>query len=137
MAIGGQNSLWKHATHGTPTVLVDYSASTRNVTLSLDGEEVDATTFGNLFRDYERSFISGTFEAEYKYATAMWVVLGDIFTNGTSVDFEYSPNGSTSTYPKVTGAMVCTNFTAPVAVGDLLVFTATFRINGTATFGTH
>jgi hypothetical protein len=137
MAIGGQNSLWKHSSHSAPTSNVDYSASTRNVTLSMDGEEVDATTFGNLFRDYERSFVSGTFEAEYKFGTAMWVVVADIFTNGTSVDFEYSPNGSTGGYPKITGAMVCTNLNSPASVGELLVFTATFRINGTITATTH
>lgn len=137
MAIGGQNTAWKHATHGAPTSLTDYSTKTRNVTMSLEGEEVDATVFGNLFRDYERSFINGSFEAEYKYDTTIFGVLGDLFTNGTSVDFEYSPNGTTATNPKVTGAMICTSVSSPAAVGDLLVVSATFRINGTVTFGTH
>lgn len=137
MSIGGQNTIWKHATHGTPAVLVDYSAKTMSVTLSNEGEEVDATVFGNLYRDFERSFISGTFEAQYKYDATIYTVLGDIFTNGTSIDFEFSPNGSTAGYAKMTGAMVCTSLGFPAAVGELLTMTANFRINGTITFGTN
>lgn len=137
MAIGGQNTDWRHATHGSPSSLTDYTAKTMSVTLALDGEEVDATTFGNLYRDFERSFISGTFEVQYKYDTTIWTVLSDIFTNGTSVDFQYSPDGATNPKPKVSGAMVCTNLQSPAQVGDLLVLSATFRINGAATFGTN
>lgn len=137
MAIAGNLTDWRTATHGSPTSLTDYTAKTLSVQMSLDGEEVDATTFGNFYRDFERSFINGTFEVQYKYDSTIWGVVSLLMTNGTSVDFQYSPDGTTTGKPKVTGAMVCTSMGSPASVGDLLVIDVTFRINGAVTFDSH
>lgn len=137
MAIGGQLSDWRTGTHGAATSLTDFTAKTSNVSLSIEGEEVDSTTFGNLYRDFEGSFVGGTISVTYNHDTTIFGQLGAIMTNRTSVDFQWSPDGTGSTKPKVTGAAVMTSLTSGASVGELLQIEATYRINGAITFGAH
>ena len=137
MAIGGQLSDWRHGTNGATTSLTDFTAKTRSISFSIEGEEVDATTFGNLYRDYEGSFLNATFEVTYKYDATIFGQLGAIMSNRDSVDFQYSPDGATTGKPKVTGAAIMTSFSSPASVGELLELTVSWRVNGAATPGTH
>ena len=137
MAIGGQLSDWRHGTNGATTTLTDFTSKTRSVSFSIEGEEVDSTTFGDLFRNYEGSFLNATFETVYKHDTTVFGQLGAIMANRDSVDFQYSPDGTTTGKPKVTGAAIITSFSSPASVGELLEITVSWRVNGAATFGTH
>ena len=137
MAIGGQNTAWKHGTHGALTTNTDFSAYMRSISFQTDQETVDATTFGDLNKDFELSFKNATLEAEYKYDTTRWGNITDIYSNSETVTFEYSPDGTTTGKPKVTGSAFITNFSSPVAIGELLVFSVTFQVTGAVTFGTH
>jgi hypothetical protein len=137
MAIAGQLSDFRHGTNGALTTLTDFTAKTLGVSLSIEGEEVDATTFGNVYRDFEGSFIGGSFSVTYKYDATIFGQLGAIMTNRDSIDFQWSPDGTASGKPKVTGAMVMTSLNNDASVGDLLQIECEFRINGAITFGTH
>ena len=137
MAIAGQLSDVRHGTNGAVAVLTDFTAKTRNFSLNIEGEEVDATTFGNVYRDFEGSFIGGTISATYKHDTTVFGQLGAIMVNRDSIDFQWSPDGTASGKPKVTGAMVMTSFQNDGSVGDLLEIQCEFRINGAITFATH
>lgn len=137
MALGGKNTYWAHATHGSPSSNNSYVSSTRSLSVAFDGEEVDATVFGDAYRDYEQSFKNATINVTYKYSTAMWQVIADLYANGTSITFELGPDGTTSTYPKITGSMVLINFNQGFDVGSLEEIPVTFRVTGAPTFTTY
>jgi hypothetical protein len=137
MAIAGAATVWSHASHGAASTNVDYSAKTQEISLNLDGEEVDATVFGSSFRSYEQSFKNGEIEVTYKWDSSINTVITDLWKNGTSVTFSLSPIGTTAGNPVVTGSMICRTIELPFSVGELQQINATFRITGTPTFGAH
>ena len=138
MAIAGAATVWAHASHGATSTNVDYSAKTQELSLTLDGEEVDATCFNAAaFRAYEQSFKNGEIEVTYKWDAAMNTVITDLWKNGTSITFSLSPIGTTGCNPRVTGSMICRSIELPFSVGELQQISATFRITGTPTFDTH
>lgn len=137
MAIGGKNTFWAHGSSGAPSTNVNYSTNTRAITPTFDGEEVDATVFGDAFRDFEQSFKNANINATYKFAPAIWQIIADLYSNGTEITFELGPNGTTTTFPKITGSMVLINFNQAVAIGGLLEITATFRVTGAPVFGAY
>jgi hypothetical protein len=135
MAIGGAATTWKHATHGSPSSNTDYTAKTMSVNPTFDGEEVDATTFGDSFRESEQTFKSFAFTVRYKYDSTIWAVIGDLWTNGTSITFELGPVGVTPPNPKITGSMYCQSFSEPFNVGELQVMEVSFKGTGAPSFG--
>lgn len=137
MAIAGASTVWAHATHGSPSSNNDYSAKTQELSISFDGEEVDATVFGSSFRAYEQSFKNAEIEVTYKWDAAINTVITDLWKNGTSVTFSLSPIGTTGGNPRVTGSMICRTIELPFSVGELQQINATFRVTGTPTFDTH
>jgi hypothetical protein len=138
MAIAGAATVWSHASSGAASTNVDYSAKTQELSLSFDGEEVDATCFNAAaFRAYEQSFKNGEIEVTYKWDAAINTVITDLWKNGTSVTFSLSPIGTTAGNPRVTGSMICRTIELPFSVGELQQINATFRVTGTPTFDTH
>lgn len=137
MAIGGQSTLWKHGTHAATGTATDYTSSTRSVSPSWDQETVDATVFGDAYKDFEASFKNSTISATYKYSTAMWTVLTDIYSNGDTVAFEIGPDGSTTGKPKITGNMFITKLDLPLSVGALEEISVSFQVTGSVTFTTY
>jgi hypothetical protein len=138
MAIAGSATVWQHSSHGATSTLVDYSAKTQELSLSFDGEEVDATCFNAAaFRAYEQSFKNGELEVTYKWDAAINTVITDLWKNGTSVTFSLSPIGTTGGNPRVTGSFICRAISLPFSVGELQTIEATFRITGTPVFDTH
>lgn len=137
MAISGKDTVWKHATNGAPSTNTDYTSKTRNVSLNCDGEEVDATVFGDGFRDYEQSFKNATITGTYKYDATIWQVVADLYSNGTSITWELGPVGSSASSPKITGSMICKSFTQPFNVGELQMVNVNFRVTGAVTFTTY
>jgi hypothetical protein len=138
MSIAGAATVWAHATHGAASSNNDYSAKTMELSISFDGEEVDATCFNAAaFRAYEASFKEGEIEATYKYDAAIGTVITDLWKNGTSVTFSLSPLGTAGSSPRITGSMICRTIELPFSVGELQQINATFRVTGTPTFDTH
>lgn len=137
MAVGGALSDWRHGKHGTPTSLTDFTQKTMSVTANFEAEQVESTTFGDSYRNYEQSFKNATIEAVYKYDSTLYGELADIYSNGTAVNFQLSPDGAASPKPKITGSMFITSFGIPVEVGNLLQFNVSFQVDGAVTFGTH
>lgn len=137
MPIAGKDTVFKHGTHAATSVNTDYTTSTRSVSFKLNGEEVDATTFGNAFRDYEPSYINGTVSVTYKYSTAMITAIGSIITNRDTVTWELGPTGSTAGEAKISGSMIPTGFDMNLAVGVLEEFTQEWRVTDTVTFGAY
>jgi hypothetical protein len=138
MAIAGAATVWAHASYGAPSTNVDYSAKTQELSLSFDGEEVDATTFNAAaFRAYEQSFKEGEIEVTYKWDAAINTVITDLWKNGTSVTFSLSPIGTTGGNPRITGSMICRTIELPFSVGELQQINATFRVTGTPVFDNH
>jgi hypothetical protein len=136
MALGGKNSAWKHKLTGNVT-LTDFTTSTMGVTLNASAEQVEATTFGDAYRDYEQSFKNGTIDVTYKYSAAVYGQLAAIYNAGDTVDFELYPDGDTGAgKPKISGGAFITSFGTPVEIGNLLQMTVTFQIAGAITFGT-
>lgn len=137
MSIGGKNTTWKHGTQAVPGTLTDYSANMRSVSPNYDRETVDATTFGDSYKDHEMSFKNAAFETVYKYSEALYAELRSVYHNDTSVIFEYSPNGTTSTYPKDTGTMFITKIDTAAQIGNLLEINVSWQVSGAVTPGAH
>ena len=137
MAVGGQNSDWRHGKNGAPTVLTDFTAKTMSVTLSAEAEQVESTTFGDSYRDYEQSFKNATIDVQYKYDPTMFDDIADIYNAGDIVDFRLSPDGTGSQKVKIEGKAFVTSFGTPVEIGNLLVLDVSFQVSGALTFGTH
>lgn len=131
MALGGKNSVWKHKLTGNAS-LTDFSAKTIGVTLNAAAEQVESTTFGDTYRNYEQSFKNATIEATYKYDSTVYGQLAAIYNNGDTVDFELYPDGGVS--PKISGGAFITSFGTPVEIGNLLQMTVTFQVDGALTF---
>lgn len=135
--IGGKNTTWKHGTFGALTTLTNFTTKTRSVTPNYDRETVDGTTFGDTYKDHEMSFKNATYEVVYKYDETLYGQLTAIFSNDSEVSVEYSPNGTTSGYPKDTSSAFITKIGAPTQVGNLIEITVSWQVNGAVTFGTH
>jgi len=137
MPIGGSLSDWRHGTNGATTTLTNFTAKTRNVSTNFEAETVESTTFGDTSRDYEQSFKNATAEVTYKYDATLYGQLSAIYSAGDTVDFQLSPDGTTTGKPKITGAMFITSLGIPVSVGELLEMAVSFQISGAVTFATH
>lgn len=135
MALGGKNSAWKHKLTGNLT-LTDFTTKTMSVTLNASAEQVESTTFGDGYRNYEQSFKNATVEAEYKYDATLYGQLAAIYNNGDTVDFELFPDGDSAGKPKISGAAFITEFGTPVEIGNLLTLSVSFQVDGVLTFGT-
>jgi hypothetical protein len=137
MAIGGSSSDWQHGTNGAVSTLTDFSAKTISVEASFEAEQVESTTFGDSYREYEQSFKNGTIEAEYKYDTTIFGQLSAIYNGGDTVDFQLSPTGTASGAVKITGEMFITELGMPVEIGELLQMSVSFQVTGAVVFSTH
>jgi hypothetical protein len=136
MAIGGQNTTWKHGTNGAVSSNTDFSAKTRSINPSFSAEEVDSTTFGDAYREFEQSFKNATISAQYKYDTTIFGQMSAIYNAGDTVTFEIGPDGTTAGKPKITGSMVMTTFNVPIGIGDLEILDCSWRVSGAVTFTT-
>ena len=135
MALGGKNSVWKHKLTGNVT-MTNFTTKTMSATLSASAEQVESTTFGDSYRNYEQSFKNGTIEVNYKYDTTIFGQIAAIYNAGDTVDFELYPDGEDGGKPKITGSAFITTFGTPVEIGNLLQLNVTFQIDGAITFTT-
>lgn len=137
MAVGGALSDWRHGTNGAVSSNTDFTAKTMSVNPSFEAEQVESTTFGDTYREYEQSFKNATIEAQYKYDTTIFGQLAAIYNGGDTVTFQWSPDGTTTGKPKITGSMFMTSLGAPAGVGELLTMDVSWQVTGAVTFTTH
>jgi hypothetical protein len=137
MAIGGVLSDWRHGTNGATSTLTDFTAKTFSASMSNEAETVDSTVFGDSSRDYEQSYKNANIDLTYKYDATIYGQLAAIYSNGDTVSFQLSPDGTTTGKPKITGSAFMTSFGVPVNVGDRLELSVAWQVSGAVTFGTH
>lgn len=86
----------------------------------------------------------GGFVVDFLYDHAsgtVWDTLCDatagLRTATAAKAFELGPQGSTGGYPKITGTCWLDAVSIPVAIGDMMRMSATFKIDGAATVGVY
>jgi len=132
MSIGSVVGTWEHASSGAPSTNVDYTAKVRAFSTNLSRDAVEGTNFSESSRSYVAGLKTGEINCTYEYDDTINDIIEDLWSNGTSVTFEYSPLGSTA--PNMTGSMFCTGMNLNVGVGELLEIEATFQITGDVAF---
>lgn len=140
MALGGKNSVWKHGTNGAVSTNTDFTTKTMSVTLNAAAEQVESTTFGDTYRNYEQSFKNATIDTTYKYDATLYGQLAAIYNGGDTVTFELGPDGSdvvSPAKPKISGSAFITSFGTPVEIGNLLQMSVSWQVDGSVTFGTY
>ncbi len=136
MSIAGKDTTFKHGTNGAVGALTDFTTKTRSLNTSFEAEEVDATVFGDGYRQFEQSFKNATITAQYKHDTTVFGQLTAIYNGADTVIWEIGPIGTTATNPQIEGSMVMTSLSLPYPVGDLMVIDVTWRVTGAVVFGT-
>lgn len=128
-----KNSVFKIGTAGTPGTAVDISTSVKSVKFPREADEQESTTFqGNGSKAFLVGLLSATISVEGNYSTSVDAQLAALL-GVDGVAFEYGPEGSTTGMSKYTGLCILTKYEPPSQVGQLLTFTAEFRITGAVT----
>lgn len=136
MSLGGKDSTWKHGTNGAVSSNTDFTTKTRELDPVFDGEHVDATVFGDSYRDSEQSFKSAEISSTYKYDTTVWGQLTAIYNAGDTVTFEIGPTGAANGNAKITGSMFITKIGTKIGIGELLEIVVSWQVSGAVTFTT-
>ena len=137
MPIGGKNSKFKHGTDAVPGTVTDFSGKIIDFNLDQDAETVDATVWNDGFRQWEQSFKNAEITVQYKYDKTVYGQLGALMSNGTEIDWEFSPDGVATDDAKVEGVMFMVKRGSPVTLGDLLVVDCDYQVTGAVTDGVH
>lgn len=130
----------KDATFGTDAAakagVVDLSAYVNEVSFDRNAETAETTTFG----DDDKTYIPGLKDATLS-VSGVWDATLDAHMDGIlgvgALDWEYSPDGGTTTYSEGTshdaegGTVICTAYSPPSSVGDAVTWSAEFQISGT------
>lgn len=138
MATVGLNVDFQVGSNGTPTTEVDISTKVKSVDFSRVQDILDVTAFnGNGFRAFAVGLQEATFDVEVFWDTTVDTHLSGLIGYTTAVEFIYGPDGTTSTRPKYTGTAFLESLSIPATIGDIKVFSATFKCTGTITRTTY
>ena len=138
MATVGLNLDFQIGSNGSPTTEVDISTKVKSVDFSRVQDVLDVTAFnGNGFRAFAVGLQEATFDVEVFWDTTVDTHLSGLVGYTTAVEFIYGPDGTTSTRPKYTGSVFLESLSIPATIGDIKVFTATFKATGTITRTTY
>lgn len=139
----GNNAVLILTDGGGARTLSDY---VKSISLDLKGHGlVDVTTMGSSGHKWASDELEDcSFTVEFVYddgTNTVWDTLADA-TNGlrTSTSaraFEIAPHGTTATYPKLTGNCWLESLSVPVAVGDMITCSASFKVDGACTLGEY
>jgi hypothetical protein len=142
------NGEFQMGTSGTPTVLVDYTASVKSVKFTRNGETLDVTTFANNAKKYVKGLTDASLDIEFFASTAMITALQNLlgYTEG-GASWQFGPEGTTAGQYKITQTgtlntstgvgLICESVDTPVEIGGVLMCSATFKVSGALTFGTY
>jgi len=139
----GNNAVLILTDGGGARTLSDY---VKSISLDLKGHGlVDVTCMGDSGHTFASDELEDcSFTVEFVYddgSNTVWDTLCDA-TNGLRTSavaraFEIGPAGSTATYPKLTGNCWLEGVTTPVNVGEMILMSATFKVDGAVTVGEY
>ena len=131
MATVGLNIDFQLGSNGTPTTEVDLSTKVRTADFSRTQDLPDVTAFnGNGARAFAAGLTEGSFDMEFFWDSTIDAHLNGLVGYTTPVEFIYGPDGTTSTRPKYTGTVFLESLNNPATIGDVKVFSATFKVTG-------
>jgi hypothetical protein len=111
----------------------DISNCCREVGFPRQSDTADTTAFGSTVKTYVIGIIGASFNVSGMYDATADGYLSGIYGMEASRDFEYGPEGSTSTRVKFTGDVFLTNYQISGSVNDMVAFSADFQITGAIT----
>jgi hypothetical protein len=136
--VHGKGSVFK--IDNSAGVLQTLTAFIDSVDFSNSVDVAETTTMGSEFKTYVSGQSDGTMSVSGKYdstaATGPDAVLQGLIGLETTSTFEYGPDGGTTGKVKYTGECFLTGYSVSSPVGDVVTFTADFRISGAVTRGT-
>lgn len=111
------------------------------VAFEQDNDTHDTTTFGNEAHTFITGLTNGKIVVNGLWdATALvgtdTVFNGLVGLDGTSLTFNYGPQGNTAGQVKKSGECILVSYAESDPVADLVTFTATLQITGSVTKGT-
>lgn len=131
----GSKAVFKLGTSGTPTTVVDLSQFANSVGITLNRDSSEVSTFGVSSKKYIPGLKDATVPFEGPFDTVSDVQLWDLFNNGTAVNFEYFPAGTTAGLPKYSGSCFITSYEVSSDLGDANAVSAEFQVTGDVTRG--
>jgi len=117
--------------------LTDISSYVNNVDFPITADVAETTVMG----DDNKTYIVGLKDATLSI-TGLWDstidgILGQIVGQSSTVSFELSPEGTTGGNIKYEGEAICTEYSQNPPVADVVSYTASFKVTGAVTRGTH
>lgn len=116
-----RNCDFRLGSHLTPTTLVDLTGKTTSVDHSFDTDMFETTTFGNAsggIKPMETGLSEAKMSLEFLWDSTIDSQLRTIIRNGTEVDYQFGPNGSSVGNMKITGKCVLGSLSTPFKVGE-------------------
>lgn len=117
--------------------LTDISNVLNEVTMPRSIETGETTAFGSSAKSYVGGLSDSTISISGTYDATVDAHLAAIVGAADLLDFEYGPEGTTSTRIKFTGTCIMTSYEVGSPVGDVVTFSAEFQVSGAITRGTY
>jgi hypothetical protein len=115
--------------------LTDISTVLNEVTMPRSIETGETTSFGSGAKSYVSGLSDATISISGTYDATVDAHLTAIIGSADLLDFEYGPEGTTSTRVKFTGTCILTSYEVGSPVGDVVTFSAEFQVSGAITRG--
>ena len=131
--------------HGKATVfkldnasasLTDISNTLTDVSFPAKVDTADVTAFGASAKSYIVGLTDGTISISGTFDATVDALLAGVVGFATPLNWNYGPEGSTSTYVKYSGTGFVTSYQKSGTVGDVVKYTAEIQVTGAVTRGT-
>lgn len=119
--------------------LTDISAYVDSVSgIANTTDMAETTTFGSTSKTFQGTLRNGdSISVSGKWDSTLNTHLVGLLGLATSSTFDYSPAGTTVSFPKVTGECFVTSYEVSSSVADLVTFSLSLQITGAVTHGTN
>jgi hypothetical protein len=126
----GSKAVFKTGTFAAPTTVQDMSQYGNSVGLTLNRDASEVTTFALQSKKYIAGLKDATVPFEGPFDDACDLIMWDLYNNGTIVNFEYFPAGTTAGKPKYSGTLFVTSYEVSSDVSDANATSGEFQITG-------
>jgi hypothetical protein len=121
---------------GTLTDISAYVDSVGGIANTTD--MLETTTFGSTSKSYIGGLRNGdTISISGKWDATLNTQITALLGASTTSTFDYSPAGTGTGTPKVSGECLVSNYEVSSAVADLVTFSVSLQITGNVTHGTN
>lgn len=121
---------------GTLTDISAYVDSVGGIANTTDMAET--TTFGSTSKTFQGTLRNGdSISVSGKWDSTLNTQITALLGLSTSSTFDYSPAGTTTGLPKVTGECFVSSYEVSSSVADLVTFSLSLQITGAVTWGTN